>query len=165
MSIGQLKSHYQRSGDCLSRPPLKDWVGKRVGKLTIVAYDEKRNGLHYWKCRCDCGNETSVAQSCLLKESTRSCGCMQDPRITKHYVEGTCLENIRNKKTISRNNTSGGRGVYPAKNGAWVAQIGFKGKRKYLGRFQSLAEASAARKEAEAIYDEILKKYGMEPTS
>ena len=162
---GQLKAGYQRSCGCLSRPPLKDWIGKRVGKLTITAYDGKRKGMHYWKCKCDCGNETSVAQSCLFRESTKSCGCLADPTKHKHYVEGTCLEMLRNKKTLNKNNTSGVRGVYPVRSGIWAAQIGFKGKTKYLGRFKSIAEAAEARREAEEMYDEVLKRYGMEPTT
>ena len=164
-TTGQLKGNNQRSCGCLSRPPLKDWIGKRVGKLTIVSYDGKRNGLHYWHCQCDCGRETSVAQSCLLRESTKSCGCTQDIRNKMHFVEGTCLEMLRNKDTLNRNNTSGVRGVYPTRNGKWAAQIGFKGRKKYLGRFETVAEAAEVRREAEEMYDEVLKKYGMDPTS
>ena len=165
-TTGQLKGNNQRSCGCLSRPPLKDWIGKRVGRLTITAYEGKRKGMHYWKCRCDCGNETSVAQSCLLRESTQSCGCTHDVTKYLHFVEGTCLEIIRNRKTLNKNNTSGVRGVYPARNGGWVAQIVFKGKKKYLGKYKTLDEAAEVRHEAEKLYyDEVLKRYGMEPTS
>ena len=80
-----------------------------------------------------------------------------------HFVEGTCLERIRDRSKLNSNNTSGVRGVYPARNGGWVAQIVFKGKKKYLGRYETVAEAAEARKEAEEMYDEILKRYGMEP--
>ena len=59
----ELKSGNRKSCGCLSRPPLYDWVGKRFGRLTVTAYDGKRNGYHYWKCLCDCGNETVVVQT------------------------------------------------------------------------------------------------------
>ena len=39
-----------------------DFVGKRFGKLTVVEYAEKKEGMHCWKCLCDCGNETIVGQ-------------------------------------------------------------------------------------------------------
>ena len=55
---GRRKSGYMvwrcRCG-CLSRPPLKEFRGKRFGKLTVVEYAGKENGMHRWKCVCDCG--------------------------------------------------------------------------------------------------------------
>ena len=164
-TTSQLKSGNQKSCGCLFRPPLKDWIGKRFDKLTVTAYDGKRGGLHYWKCLCDCGNETVVGQTNLLRGHTRSCGCLSDPRHSEYYVEGTCLKNIQNKHKLYKNNTSGVRGVYSIRHGVWGAQIGFKGKTKHLGRYDSIEEATEARREAEEVYDEILRKYGMEPTS
>ena len=40
---GQLVNGYRRSCGCLSRPPLKDWIGKQFGELTVIAYDGKRD--------------------------------------------------------------------------------------------------------------------------
>jgi hypothetical protein len=83
-----------------------------------------------------------------------------------HYVEGTNIERIRNREKLNKNNTSGVRGVYPVKkNGeivAWVAQIKFKGKMKYLGTFDTLEEAAAVRKEAEKIFDEVIERFDRE---
>ena len=46
---GRRKSGYMvwrcRCG-CLSRPPLKEFRGKRFGKLTVVEYAGKENGMH-----------------------------------------------------------------------------------------------------------------------
>ena len=62
------------------------------------------------------------------------------------------LENGRNQKT-PRNNTSGVIGVSWDKAGEkWLAQIGIKGRKKYLGLFTEKSHAIAARKSAETQY-------------
>ena len=155
----ELRSGNRKSCGCLSRPPLKDWVGKRFGRLTVISYDGKRKGSHYWNCQCDCGKRTTVTQSSLQAGHTRSCGCMVDPLSSRHFVEGTCIESIRNREKLRKNNTSGVCGVYMVRNGVWAAQITFQGKTKYLGRFDSLEEAAAARKAAEAVFDDVLDRF------
>ncbi|MBQ6635716.1 MAG: transcriptional regulator [Lachnospiraceae bacterium] len=156
---GQLRSGYRKSCGCLSHPPLKDWVGKQFGRLIVTAYDGKRDGKHYWKCRCVCGNEVSVCQSSLKIGHTMSCGCLNTPYNSKHFVDGTCIEAIRSK-TIARNNTSGVRGVYKNNRiGKWCAQITFKGKTRYLGSYDTLREATIARQKGEELFEEFLQQY------
>ncbi len=77
--LHQLHSGYRKSCGCLSRPPLKDYVGKRFGKLVVQMYAGKWEGLHRWLCICDCGNETVVAQTALQSAKTKSCGCLGNP--------------------------------------------------------------------------------------
>ncbi len=138
----------------------KDWVGKRFGNLTVTAYDGKRGGKHYWRCQCNCGKEKIVCQSNLKNGHTRSCGCLSNPRDTRHFLEGTCIESIRSRKPPA-NNKSGVRGVYQnQKLGRWTAQITFQGHTRYLGSFDSLEEAAQARERAEALFDDFLKKTG-----
>lgn len=56
-------------------PPLKDLTGQRFGRL-VVLYRGENSGKHpYWVCRCDCGNEKSVASTKLVSGNTKSCGC------------------------------------------------------------------------------------------
>ena len=155
----QLIAGYRKSCNCLSKPPRKDWIGKRFGRLTVVEYAGKWDGSHHWKCRCDCGNETVVTQSNLKVGHTMSCGCLMDPSATRNFVEGTCIETIRSRKVFSTN-TSGVRGVYPIKKtGKWAAQIQFQGKKTYLGSFNTIEEAAKARKKAEEVFEEFLAKY------
>ncbi len=133
-----------------------DWAGKQFGNLTVAAYDGKRGGKHYWRCLCRCGREAVVCQSNLKSGHTRSCGCLSDPRGTRHFVEGTCIESIRSRK-VSANNKSGVRGVYLNRRlGRWTAQITFQGHTRYLGSFESLEEAAQAREEAEKLFDDFL---------
>ncbi len=141
------------------RPALKDWAGRRFGSLMVAGYDGKRGGKHYWRCLCQCGREAVVSQSNLKSGHTRSCGCLADPTSTRHFVEGTCIESIRSRK-VSAGNRSGVRGVYRnRRTGRWTAQITFQGRTRYLGSFDSLEEAAAARAEAEKVFDEFLERH------
>lgn len=161
----ELKTGNRKSCGCLSHPPLKDWIGHKFGMLTVTSYAGKKNGVHFWKCRCECGNETTVNQSSLQSGHTTSCGCQARPVYEyKTLVDGTCVELLRTalkKGTIAKNNTSGVRGVYwDKKRQNWVAQITFKGKTLYLGSFANIGEATTARKRAEERYfGEFLEEY------
>lgn len=56
-----------------------DLTGKRFGRLVVLNADHKNSReLWYWRCRCDCGNETVVSGDKLRRGSTKSCGCLQD---------------------------------------------------------------------------------------
>ena len=77
--LHQLTAGYRKSCGCLSRPPLKDYVGKRFGKLVVQRYAGKWDGLHRWQCICDCGRETVVGQTSLQSGKTKSCGCLGNP--------------------------------------------------------------------------------------
>jgi hypothetical protein len=58
------------------RIPL-DLTGKKFGLLAVIGLDYKKDGEIYWKCKCDCGNETSVITYSLTKSMTKSCGCLK----------------------------------------------------------------------------------------
>lgn len=142
------------------QPTVKDWAGRTFGSLTVVEYDGRRGGKHYWRCRCLCGGEAVVCQSNLQTGHTRSCGCLSDPAGTRHFVEGTCIESIRSSR-LSASNRSGVRGVYRNKRtGRWAAQITFQGRTRYLGSFDSLEEAARARGRAEEVFREFLERQG-----
>jgi len=53
----------------------KDITGKRYGRLTVIKFHEKRNGLEYWLCKCDCGNKKIILKYHLGKV-INSCGCL-----------------------------------------------------------------------------------------
>lgn len=58
-------------------PASTDLSGRRFGRLVVLKFDEKRGGLRYWLCQCDCGNPTSVATGNLNSGATSSCGCVR----------------------------------------------------------------------------------------
>lgn len=166
VSSHQLLSGYTKSCGCLSHPPLKDFIGKRFGQLTVTAYAGKRAGMHRWRCKCDCGNETVVGQTLLQSGKTKSCGCLQQNVILENLklVDGTSvtiLEAARNRQ--NRNNSSGHTGVYWDKgNGKWRAQITFRRKTYYLGSFDKIEDAVKARQRGEEMHEDFLKWYYQE---
>lgn len=56
--------------------PFKNITGQRFNRLVAKEYDGKnKHGRALWKCKCDCGKETVVDVTSLLKGHTKSCGC------------------------------------------------------------------------------------------
>lgn len=161
--LNQLTAGYRKSCGCLSHPPLKEYVGKRFGRLTVVAYAGKRAGMHRWKCKCDCGNETIVGQTLLQTGKTQSCGCLNREQLEKgmKFVEGTSvriLESVRDKRRT--NNTSGYTGVYQdGKRQRWHAQITFKGVKYDLGAYRTRKEAIQARMRGEEMHEDFINWY------
>lgn len=136
-------------------------IGKRYGKLLVVSPAERINNETAWTCRCDCGAHIVVRTRMLRKNKKKSCGCTSYKGITTlHYVDGTCIEMIKNKK-IRSNNSSGCTGVsYVGKTGKWRAEIMISGRKISLGTFAEKADAIVARKEGEKKYhDELIEKY------
>ncbi len=136
-------------------------VGHKFGMLRVIEDAGMINGYHKWVCKCDCGNPNPVlvAQEHLIHERTKSCGCLRGTAAKSNLrlVDGTSvtkLERTWNSSRIQSNNTSGYNGVYPQtvhgkKTGRWVAQIGFKNHRYYLGLYDKLDDAIQVRKTAE----------------
>jgi hypothetical protein len=54
---------------------MTDITGQRFSRLLVIAFDRKENNQYYWKCQCDCGNETIINNKHLRR--TKSCGCYQ----------------------------------------------------------------------------------------
>lgn len=163
--VGQtlLQSGKTKSCGCNGYPPMEDLRGRVFGRLTVLEQAEWKNGTSYWRCRCECGNETTVRYAYLITGHTKSCGCLQRGAILDNLrlVDGTSvtkLEAMRNR-TIS-SNTSGYTGVYRQKNsGKWAAQITFKNKTYYLGAYDNIDDAIKARKRGEEMHDDFLEWY------
>ena len=100
-TAGQLNAGNVKSCGCLARPGLKDWVGKRFGHLTVTAYDGRRNGKHFWRCICDCGNETVVNQSNLQSGHSLSCGCMARKARARHLEDGSGTDHLPGQDPVS----------------------------------------------------------------
>lgn len=52
---------------------LNDIVGKRYGKLLVVAYSRKVKRHHKYYCRCDCGNTVEVFRDNLIGGNVKRC--------------------------------------------------------------------------------------------
>lgn len=64
-------------------PTALNLVGRRFGRLTVIARAGSRYGQSAWLCRCDCGTEKVITAS-NLKNNTVSCGCYQKRWHQKH---------------------------------------------------------------------------------
>lgn len=140
-----------------------DIAGKRFGRLVAIEPTKERKDRRViWVCKCDCGNVVKVSSHSLIGGSTKSCGCFSRSEWMKlvannklsrekankkrGYHDGTFDIQLTNKPTKS--NTTGVRGVYMQK-GKLMVQIYYKGKKHYIGSFDTLKEAKEARKIAE----------------
>lgn len=74
--------YYSRYIFGMSVGPRINLVGKKVGKLTVLAPagQRGRNCDYFWLCQCECGN-TKVVRGAMLQRSQypiRSCGCLRN---------------------------------------------------------------------------------------
>ena len=53
----------------------KAHIGEKYGNLTIYDYELRQEG-YWYKCHCDCGNNTIVLGKRLFYGMTNSCGCL-----------------------------------------------------------------------------------------
>ena len=135
---------------------VKDISGQRFGRLTAIERlpDTVPNGstmVHLWLCRCDCGKIVKVRSHDLLTGNTLSCGCLQRDIVRSRFADGTspCLLREGDRKPRS-SNSSGVTGVwYDKRRGLWAAELVFKRKKHYLGRYADIQDAIKARKDAE----------------
>lgn len=90
-----------------------------------------------------------IGDSCLRNDENRA----NIPHLDRGLVDGTMKCGIKADRKLSRNNTSGVRGVhFDRQRGLWVAQIMFQHKAYLLGRFKHKRDAINARKEGEKKY-------------
>ena len=82
----------------------------RVGRLVVLEKDPVRacspNGTKHtrWRCRCDCGNETTVFRSQLTNGRTKSCGCWR-----RELMASLGRQKVRNRKVVDLTGQTFGR--------------------------------------------------------
>lgn len=168
--IGKTKSCGCLQKEVASQTHKQDLNGMTFGYLQVLgelAERAKDNSVQ-WACACRCGNQAIVSQESLVGGHTRSCGCAQREWSSRHAggmrkgIEKRRIEDVvvpALKKRLSRNNTTGVKGVHPVKNKnggpiRYQATIGLKRQIIRLGVFDTVAEAAIARREAEIRYYE-----------
>ena len=57
-----------------------DVLGKRFGRLTVIARTANIGSRAYWICLCDCGTQIETSGSNLRNGNVRSCKCLQRDR-------------------------------------------------------------------------------------
>lgn len=151
----------------MSRP--LDLTGQRFGRLVAIERaTNSKSGKAKWLCKCDCGNETMVFSTSLVRGLSRSCGCIHQERV-RTIGSKTIPQNMAKQVEINmqyhtnfqvigthtppKNNTSGHKGIsWDADRKMWIAYINVHNKRVFLGRYAKLDAAVEARKRAEEKY-------------
>ena len=147
-------------------------TGQRIGKLTVIGRSDKygsrgKRQTQLWECLCDCGNTVLARATLLASGHTTSCGCVKreldeqkDFRKILTYTDDTCIEFAKGigKPRSNTSSDTGVRGVI-LKDGKYQAQIKFRKKRHYLGRFSRLEDAVEARRRAEMRVEEYVEEY------
>lgn len=92
---------------------MEDMIGKRIGRLVIVAQCGARSGR--FVCKCDCGNTREYYLSQL--NEARSCGCLskelsngKDGKTRLHKIWSNMKQRCSNPK-VRAYKTYGGRGI------------------------------------------------------
>lgn len=150
--------------DCGNHRLYNNISNKHFGKLTALYVTDKQSSTKsrckIWHCKCECGKECDVNYNDLVSGKTQSCGCLKVENIKKLYIDGTVPCKLDGSK-IRCTNTSGVTGVWFDKvRGKWCAEIMFKRKKYYLGRYEKKEDAISIRKEAEKeIFGNFLEWY------
>ena len=72
-----------------------DLMGKTFGKLVVTGTAESRQSKAMWYCTCACGKVTLVYAESLLRDKTRSCGCLRtENHYSTHRMTGSKEYNI-----------------------------------------------------------------------
>lgn len=174
MRADNVTSGRVNSCGCLGKTP---YIGKKVSdksRLTVIKdigvykYPSGKGSCRIYKCLCDCGKEVEVLGNNLTQ--TNSCGCINDENRAKMIpeerfgiIEHTSITMLSSNK-IATNNTSGIKGVsYHKQKNKWTSRLSFKGKSYWLGAYNTIEEATTARKIAEEkLYGDFLKWYAKE---
>uniref|UniRef100_A0A6H2A0Y7 HNH endonuclease n=1 Tax=viral metagenome TaxID=1070528 RepID=A0A6H2A0Y7_9ZZZZ len=112
-----------RKGGVIFMSKVIDLIGKKFGRLTVIErLESDKLGRLYWKCKCECGNFTSVLGLSLRYNHTKSCGCLKEEKSKtsnlKHGKTKTRLHGIwvnMRERCHNKNNYKyedyGGRGI------------------------------------------------------
>jgi len=60
-----------------------DLIGQKFERLLVIQrVKNNKYGCSQWLCRCDCGKEKIILGNNLIRNITKSCGCLQKERAT-----------------------------------------------------------------------------------
>lgn len=145
------------------KPQENKILGRKFGRLTVLQLDHISKNMKYYKCICDCGNETVVQGSNLLSGHTVSCGCrLKEIQNNIDNVQKEFGSNVNILcKEANRNNKLHIRGVFYNKSlNLYVAAIQYKKKPYILKTSRNIEPCIKARKEAEIhVQKDFIKWY------
>lgn len=85
------------------KPDTTSLIGKKFNRLLVKSRDMSKEIGHgkeaYWICECDCGNEISVRTTDIVREHTKSCGCIRAEQLIQRNLKD--LTNMRFGKIVA----------------------------------------------------------------
>lgn len=78
----------------MTKTSLIDLTGQRFERWVVLNKDPARRitsgrfALTYWLCRCDCGSEKFVRAASLLRQKSKSCGCLRSEMYARMVTHG-----------------------------------------------------------------------------
>lgn len=63
---------------------LIDITGKRFSRLVAIECAYKNKKVHFWRFKCDCGNEKLIRKGDVMHGKTQSCGCFLRESVTTY---------------------------------------------------------------------------------
>lgn len=118
IDFGEIKRGKSTNCGCQCRSDVKDFIGKKLNKLTILESLGVLKNKTRVKCLCECGKEVVCRFDSLINGSTKACGCFNVESntihgLSKHPLFKTWLS-VR-RRCYDRNTKAyknyGGRGV------------------------------------------------------
>lgn len=76
---------------------MKNYIGNKYNRWTILQFSHIKNRRYYYKCKCDCGNTNIIDISSVVNGRSKSCGCYKREvdaekgrkMLTKHNLSNT----------------------------------------------------------------------------
>lgn len=70
-------------------PKIKNKVGMKFGKLTVLSLEGRKSGRTYWNCICDCGETTTARGDKMITGERVSCGCIEKQNKLTLYLKSS----------------------------------------------------------------------------
>ena len=86
-----------------------DLTGERSGKLVAVEITDTCNSGIYWRCKCDCGNETIVSATRFHRGVIQSCGCLAKEIASQTHLKDLTGMRFNMLTVISRVDNNGNK--------------------------------------------------------
>lgn len=114
IGLNNVRTGNTKSCGCLKHKPSSkrvDITGNRYGRLTVLERAFIKNGVSYWKCKCDCGNTRYIPLGKLQSGHSLSCGCLYKDKIKDEsfrskwshelrLIQGSCARCGTTKKLV-----------------------------------------------------------------
>lgn len=92
---------YLEVGTLKNSKNIKNLIGQKFGRLTVIGIADTNTRKTFWICQCDCGNMKNVRSDSLQSGAIKSCGCLKKEQDSKnlsanhsHKMSGTRIYGI-----------------------------------------------------------------------